>query len=147
MNSTKIMKSSARPIVLALVLMNIILVGAITVFQEHNTLKSTTFITNQSLKIVMATVRFDNVSESVRNFPNVLVSTLDFVSFEYNVTDGRLLVETWVRGSKDKHKHLFIHNGHNLVLTDTDDLTGVDVYLSEYGAVDIPKGYSLTTMY
>ena len=78
MNSTKIMKSSARPIVLALVLMNIILVGAITVFQEHNTLKSTTFITNQSLKIVMATVRFDNVSESVRNFPNVLVSTLDF---------------------------------------------------------------------
>lgn len=63
---------------MALVLMNINLVGAITVFQEHNTLKSTTFITNQSLKMVMATVRFDNVSESVRSFPNVLVATLDF---------------------------------------------------------------------
>lgn len=78
MNSTETMKLSVRSVVMALVLMNIVFVGAITVFQEHNTLKSRTFITNQSLKMVMATVRFENVSESVRSFPDLLVATLDF---------------------------------------------------------------------
>ncbi|KAG0569022.1 hypothetical protein KC19_6G059900 [Ceratodon purpureus] len=108
-----------------------------------------TFLSNRSMRNLMANVRFDNGSDAeIPHYSDIVIGPRRYASIENKVETGKVLVEVWVQGSSE-HKHFELNIGidRGLVALDNKDHWGVDLFNTVYKSVNIPNGKALATIY